>query len=358
MMTLPFGFFASGVRPADIILIDTNSKHANVSLVRTAAAWYLNASQVLTQVTSNVARYEYDGNGNYRGLMIEPNSIRRSAQADPIFASYNVKIGISVASSAIASYFANSSQFPASPSGINIGAVYMGTVTAGADYTASIFVRMGDNSAPVVGANNSTGDFCITMFGAGTAVNIIPPPYTVENYGGGVYRVSATATAPSSATLNFGIAQHPTQSGKAFRITGFNNVNQSFLTSYISGNGSQNVNRSVDTVSVTLAGSGISTTQGTFYIEHDGASGVALLSSGVNATLNSAGAGKTAISYDASGSSICTNGGAVTTGSALIFSTAVRLGMSTGSIGSNIRVKKWTWHNTKLSAAELQTLTA
>lgn len=355
MFTMPFGFFASGGLPtANITLIDTNYKHANVTLTRASVAWYLDASQILTQVANNVERYEYSGTGVYQGLLVEGSATSRRNASDPILTNYTIRTGISSASP-LASYFSNSVQFAASPASLRFAATAGAAPSSGTTNIYSVFVRMDDDSMPVVGTNSTTGDFAISCNGSGGTPNLTSNPATVEYYGGGVYRVSVSVV---HSAAYYGIAQYPTQSGKGFRITGLNLtdiVQVPKVNSYIVTSGA--TIRAADIVSTTLATIGISAVAGTLFIEHTAANGTALFSSGANAILSSQGAGKIAIAYDASGVSICHNGGAVTTGSALTFSTVLRIAMSTASIATTCHIKKCTWHNTKLSASDLQTLT-
>lgn len=334
-----------------IEILGTGTKHASLGLTRASIGYYFLADHSMVSVAANNPRYEYDGSGNYQGILIEAGRGARSATPDRVHANYNVKVGTSAASSALASYFTNSVQFPTSSGTTNNGSIAVSVINA-TTYTFTAFVKMDDNSAPVVG-NSTTGDFSINMFATGSTPNLASAPFTVTHVGNDVYRVSATAVCPASASSNFGLVQHTTQSQKGFRLTGINVIGAAVPTSYIPINTTYNP----DLLSGTLAALGVSSTVGTFVVEHDAISGGTLLSSGSNTILASIGGGKTAVAYDGSGSKTCTNGGSVSSAGALTFSTSLRVGANSSNIGINGHIKSVLWYSRKFSDAELQSAT-
>lgn len=105
--------------------------------------------------------------------------------------------------------FANSIHFPA---GAKQAWAYRSvSLTNGNVYTFQCIVQMDDNSAPVVNANSTLGDFSIMQNNAGFS------SVTPVARGDGSYLISCTFT--SNAYPQSGIVRYSTQSGKGFRVT-------------------------------------------------------------------------------------------------------------------------------------------
>ena len=97
----------------------------------------------------------------------------------------------------------------------------------GATYTISVIVQMDDNSAPVVGLNNSSGDFCLVC-----ASRVTTNTPVVTSLGGNVYRVSSSLVTTNTLP-SWGVVKYTTQSSKGFRITGIQVNEGSVVQSYI-----------------------------------------------------------------------------------------------------------------------------
>ena len=97
----------------------------------------------------------------------------------------------------------------------------------GATYTISVIVQMDDNSAPVVGLNNSSGDFCLV--GSSRVTTSTP---VVTSLGGNVYRVSSSLVT-TNTPQSWGVVKYTTQSSKGFRITGIQVNEGSVVQNYI-----------------------------------------------------------------------------------------------------------------------------
>lgn len=102
---------------------------------------------------------------------------------------------------------------------------------------------------------------------------------------------------------------------------------------------------------------GISTSTGTFVIEHDGAAAGALITSGGNTIATAVASTKTgyqtqrlAVAYSPGASWVVSNGGAQSSGSALTFASAL-------AVAAGVRVKRVRWYATALTEAEMQALT-
>lgn len=120
-------------------------------------------------------------------------------------------------------------------------------------------------------------------------------------------------------------------------------------TSYIPTTGSV-ITRSEDVLTYPAPAA-----QGTILLDHDAAAAASLINTNSTDILTSQGAGKIAIAWDASGTAICYNGGAVTTGAAITWGSDYRLLMNANAhIKPNGALK----YPRKLSDAELQAATA
>lgn len=330
-----------------ILIIEDGKLNPNLPFSRDSTGMYLNGSNTIVSAATNVPRFEYSALSLYMGLLLEEARTNLLLNSDGTVAQLNVSSGVSDAASPLATYFTNSIQFPQGHSATIYG-VKFATVTQGLTYTLSVFLKMDDGSAPVVSASSGSGDISMVLFNgivAGVATHI----------GGNVYRVSATGTAPASASTHFAVYSYTNQTRKGLRVSGYQLELASTRTSYIPTAGST-VTRSVDAAQATLSTIGISTTQGTFVIEHDVPSGQPLLYSGSNVILDSSGGTKVAIGYDGSGWSKSVNGAAVTTsGTALTFSTTLDVGKSS-TTSANGHIRRVTWYKTKRANSELQAL--
>ena len=79
--------------------------------------------------------------------------------------------------------------------------------------TLSVYIKMDDGLAPVIGTTAVTGDFCLSIK-SGIAIDNL----NVEQIEGDVYRVSATRTLSSGT--NVGILKYSSQSARGFTVTG------------------------------------------------------------------------------------------------------------------------------------------
>lgn len=209
-----------------------------------------------TTTICGAPRFEYDGSGNYLGLLVEESRTNLLLNSDSTLAQLNMQAGTSNAASPLATYFTNSIQFPAS-SGTSNYAYKTRAVTSGLPYTFSVFVKMNNAAVPVVGVTISSGDMGVVLFG-GLAVS------TVTHMGGDVYRISCTGTAPTTATQNFGIVSYVGQTQKAFRITGYQLEQASSVTSYIPTAAATVTRASELLTASSLSAIGVNSNEGTF----------------------------------------------------------------------------------------------
>lgn len=120
-------------------------------------------------------------------------------------------------------------------------------------------------------------------------------------------------------------------------------------TSYIPTSGSA-ISRAEDVLTYPAPAA-----SGTILLDHDAAAAASLINTNSTDVLVSQGAGKIAIAWDASGTSVCYNGGAVTTGAAITWGSDYRL---LKNANAHIKPNGALKYPRKLSDAELQAATA
>ncbi len=97
---------------------------------------------------------------------------------------------------------------------------------------SSFFFRMDDGAAPVVGGNETTGDFVIMVDSVIVPIEKIVTQKICE----GLYRVIAYTERETSGTSIVEILKYQTQSSRSFRVTGMhvdNWMQESLVSSYI-----------------------------------------------------------------------------------------------------------------------------
>lgn len=327
-------------------IVSPLSLHPAVTFSRSTTGTYLGSDGLLHTAAINSPRYEYDAAGNYLGLLIEEqrtNLLTYSGIGTGIAGMLTG--GVTDETVSWLGTFTAAIRF-----GNNSASRYaykQHTNTIGVTYVISVFVKMDDGGAPVFGGNGAANDGALVISGAAAT------PLSVIAMGGGVYRVSTTFT-PTAVQQNCGVVKYTNNSARTFVVTGYQLEAAGAESSYIPTT-SAAVTRGADSASHSL--SGIDTSKGTFYVEHDVPSGRPLLYSGSNKILDSTGPGKVAIAYDASGTSVALNGGAPSSGSALTFSSTLSIGVSP-SANANAHIKRLRYYPRRLSNADLQAITA
>ena len=201
-----------------------NFKPLPFNFTRSTSATRVNKDGLIEVVTNNKPRIDFlnDSNG---ALLLEPTRSNINTFSDPTDAQ---KGSLSYASVTYQDDF-NWGLGNVIENAIVFGdnsttryAYYSNTVSSGASYSLSFFIKMDDNSVPIPAT-----DFLLVL--AGTS---IASGYTIDNYGNNVYRVSVSGTAGASNTAN-GILKVASHSAKTFKISGFQIEAGSYPTSYI-----------------------------------------------------------------------------------------------------------------------------
>jgi hypothetical protein len=206
-----------------------------------------------TTTRLNIPRIDYT-NGSCPSLLVEPQRTNIALNTDGNLSTY-FNVNVTNASSSFNS-FVNAIQFP--NTGLSIA--YKSTVTTAQVYAISVFVKMDDNSVPILSASQTTGNMCLVIAGA-----IVTNNLKVESYGNNVYRLSGTATS-AATNINNGVIRYDTQVLKPFKITGIQLEAGAYPTSYIPTVASS-VTRNADLISKTGISSLIGQTEGTVFFD-------------------------------------------------------------------------------------------
>ena len=207
-----------------------------------------------TTTRLNIPRIDYT-NGSCPSLLVEPQRTNLALNSDGNVSTYPTAINVTNASSSFNS-FSNAIQFPST----GTSAAYKSIVTTVQTYAISVFIKMDDNSVPILSGSSTTGNVSLIIAGSVATNNL-----KVESYGNNVYRLSATATS-SGSNNNNGVVRFDSQVLKSFKITGIQLEVASYPTSYIPTVASS-VTRNTDNISKTGISSLIGQTEGTIFVE-------------------------------------------------------------------------------------------
>jgi lysophospholipase L1-like esterase len=91
-------------------------------------------------------------------------------------------------------------------------------LVTGTKYSGVIFIKMTDLGTPVVGSNDTTGDFAVVLGGA-----LIPKTTpTLTNLGGNLWALRFENVSVTVVSQSYGLIRYNTNSGRGFTITGLN----------------------------------------------------------------------------------------------------------------------------------------
>ena len=248
----------NGYKAGTLYSVIPNTTLGDMTVVRATTATRVNSAGLIESVANNVPRLDYS-NGTCPSLLVEPQRTNVLTQSEGVLSTYGLFDNVTNASSSFNS-FLNAIQIPIS----GLSYSYKGaTLTLSQIYTLSFFVKMDDNSAPVLTASSSTGNFNLV----GENNGIVTDNLQVISIGNNVYRVSGTLTGTGNSN-NFGMVRFTTQVLKTFKMSAIQLEAGAYPTSYIPTT-SAAVTRNADAISKTGISALIGQTEGTLFLYAD-----------------------------------------------------------------------------------------
>lgn len=334
-------------------LVGNGTLDASATFTRlTDNASYFDATPTMQYADANVPRWDHDPlTGAPLGLLIEQQDTNYITQSE----TYS---GWGVANCSVAS---DPSTFFGRPytqvitSAVNgSGAIYVGAEDPSGPGTRylTFAVRAGTAIQANAGINDSLGWGPVTkqvVFGPAALAGNGPVTITQMSAVDSLVSIARNVTASNTGTsvLFYPASDNPSTVG-AYTLLSRMMLSNS-QGSYIPTNGAA-ITRAEDVLTYPAPAAA-----GTILLDHDAAAGASLINTNSTDILTSQGAGKIAIAWDASGTSVCYNGGAVTTGAAITWGSDYEL---LKNANAHIKPNGALLHLRKLSDAELQAATA
>ncbi|MBU2049809.1 MAG: hypothetical protein KKH61_12625 [Gammaproteobacteria bacterium] len=341
---------AIGKRPAAFAFSDL------ITFTRSTGGGRFNASGQYEWLPADQPRIDYDPvTGECKGLLIEEqrtNLIPYSDTSGGTWAGGGDRV--LGAPTGLAGVFALGTSLAWAASAITFNYYQNLSPVAGTAYTFSVFVRYEDGRDVNVEFGNPTVEntalnpFAFVANGSAYAWSAI----TKEHVGGGLWRLSYTVTPSDTILRGWGILIRSTHKAGLPRlfVTGYQIEQASSPSSYIPTTTAQVTRAASDPILETLP-PWFNPSAGTFVIEHDALDGAPLLSSGDALLASSAGAGRTVLAYDATGSYVSQNGGEFIAGPPLTFGDSLRL-MRSATQWANAHCKSLRYYPRRLTLAE------
>ena len=244
----------------------------DLTVVRATTATEVNASGVIVDVASNVARFDYT-NGSCPSILVEPQRTNLALRSEEFDNSSWIKSGVTITTNSIIAPSGNlTADKLMEVNGGNIPrVVYLFNATVGQSYTLSFYLKSAErNQVRVVFEGNASKS---AFFNSNTGV-VIGAMSSMILLNNGWYRCSITISAGSSSS-NFYIATAKNNdvisSGdntKGIYIWGAQLEAGSNATSYIPTVASA-VTRNADVISKTGISDLIGQTEGTIFVDVD-----------------------------------------------------------------------------------------
>ena len=377
---LATGVVPSG--PSPVLNIDlTSTLDSKITFTRAGSRNYLSAGVLTAQASSNVPVFE-SWDGVNRGMAVEGGFTNLfTYSADLSQAAWTKTGGAITAGDVGPGLITQLQEYTATATaGYHMVSRTVAALASGATHTFSAFIKVGTGSPTNYSAylhasneyNNDGAIYHMRIDGKdgffsnnSTTPNASPVTYGYRKLSGSIYQVWITSTWTSTGTKQFkvgvsantgiGTRNYTATVNDKVQIFGFQVAAANGPTGYVA-TGAATASQSAE-AAIFNDTAWLTTTQGTFVIEHDCWSGP-LVGSGANTVLGATVPGKTAIAWSGVTSDLVNNGGAATAGIQPTFSGSdIRL-LSTSGAASAGHIKSIKFYNTRLTVEQLQTLTA
>lgn len=373
------GVIPSGPSPV-LSLNLTSSLDSKITFTRAGSRNYLSAGVLTAQASSNVPCFE-SWDGVNRGMAIEPGFTNLLTYSnDPTQAAWT-KSGISTPTLGDVGPGLITQMYQVNATATNSYHMLSRTISsvaAGTTQTFSAYLKAGASastfSAYIQFANefNTAGavyylriDGNDGFFSTNNTPNATGVTYGYRKLSGSIYQVWITGTWSALSTKQFKIgvtakAMVDTRAYTAtvndgYQVFGAQVAAASGPTGYVA-TGAATASQAAESA-IFNDTSWLNTSEGTFVIEHDCWAGP-LVGSGANTVLAATVPGKTAIAWSGVTSDTVNNAGSATSSTQPTFSGSdVRL-LSTSGASNAGHIKSIKFYNTRLTVAEMQTLTA
>ena len=271
---------------------------ADFTVSRNSTKWVLGKNGYLYEVPANQAAIEFNADGSYKGVLVEPQSVNEAkASEDLDNATYWDLTNTTIAgdtetdpkggtnSFLLSETVANGGHYILTPSG------HRPSIGSGETWTQSIFVKKGDganapdiiqltHTAASFGTQYANFDISVGGGTSGTVTDSSGGTAGIRYYGNGWYRISWTATSTSAgdAWVALILTNNNPTAGRAPSYAGQTDANvfiwgaqleeSPIATSYIPTTTGA-VTRLKDDIFFTNASSVIGQTEGTMFVEVD-----------------------------------------------------------------------------------------
>ena len=263
---------------------------------RNSTKWVLGADGYLKEYANDEAAIEFNADGSYKGVLVEPQSVNEALQSEDLDnATYWDFTRTTIATDTETDPKGGTNSFLLSETTNNDSHYiitdpgYFVSVASGETWTSSVFLKKGDgaNAPDIIQLTHLPGTFGASQYanfdisvGGGTVTYSIGGTGRIRYYGNGWYRISFTATSTGAGTAGFLLGftndnptatRLPTYAGQTDAnvfVWGAQLEESPIATSYIPTTTGA-VTRVKDDIYLTSASSLIGQTEGTLFIEVD-----------------------------------------------------------------------------------------
>jgi len=265
---------------------------------RNSSKWVLGSDGYLKEYANDEAAIEFNADGSYKGVLVEPQSINEALQSEDLDnATYWTVFRATIATDTETDPKGGTNSFLLSETVDNLSHGFVTasaqrpSIASGETWTQSIFVKKGDGAnAPDIiqlthllgtfGAQYANFDISVGGGTSGTVTDSSGGTAGIRYYGNGWYRISwtATSTGAGSGALFLGFTNNNPTATRAPSYAGQTDANvfiwgaqleeSPIATSYIPTTTGA-VTRVKDDIYLTSASSLIGQTEGTLFIEVD-----------------------------------------------------------------------------------------